>query len=119
MTTMYDGEERVLPMRQFGSTPVSLASNQALAAGASTEAQTFALGGDYRWTVIASTFGGGTASLESLGPDNETWLPFNPVAELTANGSENVGIPDGGIVRMTLTGGTGATGVYATLARLP
>jgi len=110
-----------LPTTGSGSSPIVLASNAAMAAGSfqPTAAGTLvARGGDYRWQVIATSFGGGTLSLQALAPDNTTWIAFDPVASLTANGGVNVGIPDGATVRMAMTGGTGGTGVYATLSRI-
>lgn len=92
------------------------AASSSLAAGASTPGVYFPRGGNYRWQVLATGFGGGTLSMEGLGPDGATWLPFSPVAALTANGGMNVGIPEGLTVRLTNTGGTGITGLNATAA---
>lgn len=93
-------------------------AGSALSAGGSTAGVLFPHGGDYRWQVLATSFGGGTLSMEALGPDNATWLPFSPVASLTANGGVNVGIPEGTTVRLTNTGGTGITDLNATAGLL-
>lgn len=108
------------PFASDGGSKLSLASNATITAGQSLPANgvLMARGGDYRWQVIASNFNGATLSLEALAPDGTTWIPFDPVATLTANGGKNVGIPNGSTIRMTATGGAPA-GVYATLSRIP
>jgi len=108
------------PFAADGASKLTLANNASMATGASLPANGVLIpkGGNYRWQVIAGSFGGGTLSLQALAPDGTTWIPFDPVASLTANGGLNVGIPDGSTVRMNMAGGTGATNLYATLARV-
>lgn len=75
---------------------------------------------------IIGTFGGATATLQHLGPDNATWLDvktMDPVSgtqttvSLTANGSIGFLLPPTQI-RVVLTGGA-PSGIYAAAARVP
>lgn len=70
-------------------------------------------GGQYIWKVTG-TFGGATATLQSLGPDNST---YQDVTTLTANGQALVNVGVGEILRVLLTGGT-PSAMYSTLAKV-
>lgn len=70
-------------------------------------------GGDYIWRV-SGTFGGGTATLQTLDLDGTTWINVRNQANtadltMTAAGSVGVGIGQGATVRVQITGATGAS----------
>lgn len=69
-------------------------------------------GGLYCLAVIA-TWGGGSVQLEGLGPDGSTQITYS--AALTANGGVMVYLPPGEYTLVVTT----ATGVYASLTRIP
>lgn len=75
---------------------------------------------------IVGTFGGATATLQHLGPDNATWLDVKTMdpssgvqtaVSLTANGSIGFLLPPTQI-RAVLTGGA-PSAIYAAAVRVP
>ena len=70
-------------------------------------------GGRYA-IAVAATWGGGSVTLNQLGPDNSTFINVLAGAFL-ANGNALADLPAG---QYTLTIAT-ATAVYATIARVP
>ena len=73
----------------------------------------FALrGGKYAFAVIA-TFGGGSVTLQVLGPDNSTWL--TAMTAVTVAGTANADLPVGQYRVLVAT----ATAVFASLQRIP
>jgi hypothetical protein len=78
-----------------------------------TDSSTFALnGGSYAVDVLA-TWGGGSVTLERLGPDGSTYL--TAATAFTANGSSTVSLPPGTYKFAVTT----ATAVYAAVTRIP
>jgi hypothetical protein len=78
-------------------------------------------GGDYIWRV-SGTFGGGTATLQTLDLDGTTYVNVRNSANTadvtaTAATSIGVGIGQGATVRVLITGATGAS-LNSTLAGL-
>jgi hypothetical protein len=78
-------------------------------------------GGDYIWRV-SGTFGGGTATLQTLDLDGTTYVNVRNAANTadvtaTAATSIGVGIGQGATVRVLITGATGAS-LNSTLAGL-
>jgi hypothetical protein len=70
-------------------------------------------GGDYIWRV-SGTFGGGTATLQTLDLDGTTWVNVRNAAntaDVTATSatSVGVGIGQGATVRVLITGANGAS----------
>lgn len=70
-------------------------------------------GGDYVWRV-SGTFGGGTATLQTLDFDGTTWVNVRNAANTadvtaTTATSVGVGIGQGATVRVLITGATGAS----------
>jgi len=70
-------------------------------------------GGDYIWRV-SGTFGGGTATLQTLDLDGTTWVNVRNTANTadvtaTAASSVGVGIGQGATVRVLISGATGAS----------
>jgi len=70
-------------------------------------------GGDYIWRV-SGTFGGGTATLQTLDLDGTTWVNVRNAANTadvtaTAASSVGVGIGQGATVRVLISGATGAS----------
>lgn len=70
-------------------------------------------GGDYIWRV-SGTFGGGTATLQTLDLDGTTWVNVRNAANTadvtaTAASSIGVGIGQGATVRVLISGATGAS----------
>lgn len=63
--------------------------------------------------MATATFGGGTVSLEYLGPNN-VWLA-SPVVAVTAAGGVLFELPPGSVRGVSVT----ATAVYACIARIP
>ena len=55
--------------------------------------------------IVAGTFGGGTAQLQILAPDNTTWVPLGSPTSFTANGIAGFTAPAGKL-RINLTGAT-------------
>lgn len=72
----------------------------------------FIEGGLYCLAVVA-TFGGGSVQLEGLGPDGSTQITYS--ASITANGGYELYLPPGEYSLVVTT----ATGVYASLTRIP
>lgn len=72
------------------------------------------LGGRYQLAAVA-TFGGGSVTLNQIGPDGSTLIPCSTGTTLIANGGGIVDLPPG---QYQLTIAT-ATAVYATLVRIP
>lgn len=68
-------------------------------------------GGQYQYTVVA-TWGGGSVTLEQLGPDGSTYL--TAATALTANGGGTVDLPPGQYKFVIAT----ATAVYAAIVRI-
>ncbi len=85
---------------------------------AATSAGAYWAGGRGFFTAVA-TFGGGSVTLQYLGPDNTTWLvaqqPDATDAALTANGGVLFELPPGQIRAAVVT----ATAVYARADRVP
>lgn len=67
--------------------------------------------------AVVGTFGGATVSLQTLGPDNATWLDVSTVTTVTAAGHAVFDLPAGQI-RASVASGT-PSGIYATAARIP
>lgn len=70
-------------------------------------------GGDYIWRV-SGTFGGGTATLQTLDLDGTTWVNVRNTANTadvtaTAATSQGVGIGQGATVRVLISGASGAS----------
>lgn len=65
-------------------------------------------GDDYLWRVTSSTWNGATATLQYLDLDGTTWSNVKDSANadvtLSANGSKPIGIAQGAIVRVSVTG---------------
>lgn len=72
-------------------------------------------GGRAVLSILAGTYPT-TVTVQSMGPDNSTWLPIN-TSNITANGVYAYDVPTGP-VRLFLSGGT-AAGLYATLTKVP
>ncbi len=70
-------------------------------------------GGTYGAVYLAGTWGGGTVTLQILGPDGTTWVSVT--AAWTANGTALVELPPGNYQFAVTT----ATGVYVSLSRIP
>lgn len=68
-------------------------------------------GGTGLFSVVA-TFGGGSVTLQYLGPDGSTWL--TAATALTANGVAQVRLPPGRVRAAVAT----ATGVYANFDQM-
>lgn len=67
-------------------------------------------GGDYIWRAEAVNWNGATATLQFLGLDGTTWYPVRNNANtadvtLTANGSVSIGVAQGAILRVAISGG--------------
>jgi hypothetical protein len=75
----------------------------------------FALkGGNYQVCVVVTPHSG-SVKLESLRPDNATYLPVNSKTNFTADGCATVNLPPGQYEFVL----TGATGVYASISSIP
>lgn len=79
-------------------------------------------GGDYLWRVTATAWGGATATLQFLDLDGSTWSPVRNAANtadvaLTANGTVAIGLSQGTIVRVAVTG-TAPTNMNSQIAGL-
>ncbi len=61
------------------------------------------------------TFGGGTVTLQVLGPDGATWQALGASTTVTAAGNVTGVYVPAGPVRAVLTGAAGASGIYVTL----
>lgn len=72
------------------------------------------LGGKYGAAAVA-TFGGGSVKLQTLGPDNTTWLSVSSGTDFAAAGYATIDLPSGQY-RFTIAT---ATAVYATVYRIP
>jgi hypothetical protein len=65
---------------------------------------------------VVGTLGGATVTLQVIGPDGQTWQAFGSTTTVTATGLvAGLYIP-AGPVRCTVTGGSGMSGIYASLA---
>lgn len=94
---------------------LALLSNYASGDGSGTP-QRFQ-GGKAQHAVVASSFDGGTVTLEGLGPDGSTYVEI--ATGLTANGVQTVDIPPGQY-RATVSGTSTATAaLYSTLIGIP
>lgn len=79
----------------------------------STTTAAFALrGGRYNVDAVA-TFGGGTVTLQRLGPDTTTWL--TAVTAFSASGTQLADLASGNYRFAIAT----ATAVYAAIVRIP
>lgn len=88
-------------------------SNIFQAASANTAAFTL-MGGVYSVAVIATWNSTGTVTLQQLGPDGTTWM--TALTAISADGiAAPVALPPGQYRLAIAT----ATGVYATIARIP
>ncbi|MBO9108714.1 DUF5110 domain-containing protein [Agrobacterium sp. S2/73] len=70
-------------------------------------------GGDYIWRAESTNFNGATATLQYLGLDGATWYPVRNAANtadvtLTATGSVAIGVAQGSVLRVAISGGTPA-----------
>jgi hypothetical protein len=64
---------------------------------------------------VQGTPAGATVSLQVLGPDNATWTAFSAATTVTAVGIVQPVYLPAGPVRAAVTGGSGETGLYASL----
>lgn len=71
-------------------------------------------GGKYAVAAVA-TWGGGSAKLQTLGPDGTTWLSVASASDFTANGYATVDLP-AGQYRFTIAT---ASAIYASIAGVP
>jgi hypothetical protein len=79
-------------------------------------------GGDYLWRTEAANWNGSTATLQYLGLDGATWFPVlksdgATSVTLTANGSVAVGIAQGSVIRVNVTGAA-PTGMNSAIGGL-
>ncbi|MBO9099431.1 MULTISPECIES: hypothetical protein [unclassified Rhizobium] len=79
-------------------------------------------GGDYIWRTEATTWTGVTATLQFLGLDGATWYPVRNAANsaditATANSSVAIGIAQGSVLRVNVTG-TAPVGMNSALGGL-
>jgi hypothetical protein len=81
---------------------------------AATTAPFSLLGGKYGAAAVA-TFGGGSVKLQTLGPDNSTWLSVLAATDFAAAGYAVIDLP-AGQYRFTIAT---ATAVYASVFRIP
>lgn len=69
-------------------------------------------GGDYIWRAESANWNGATATLQYLGLDGTTWNNVKDSANadvtLTANGSKAIGVAQGSVMRVLISGGTPA-----------
>ncbi|MGV1787382.1 MULTISPECIES: hypothetical protein [Agrobacterium] len=69
-------------------------------------------GGDYIWRAESANWNGATATLQYLGLDGATWNNVKDSANadvtLTANGSKAIGVAQGSVMRVSISGGTPA-----------
>lgn len=70
-------------------------------------------GGDYIWRAESANWNGATATLQYLGLDGATWYPVRNAANtadvtLTATGSVAIGVAQGSVLRVAISGGTPA-----------
>lgn len=81
---------------------------------ANSESQIIRLpyGGFYVSTVVATSFGGGTVKVQTLGVDGVTWID---VVSQTSNSQSAFRAPAGATIKQTLTGATSPVGVYAAI----
>lgn len=76
-------------------------------------------GGDFQLTAEATTWGGATLTVTSLGPKQSNWLGLTEGGvELTANGSAVFGVPSGARLRCEISGGD-IEGLTLVLGRMP
>lgn len=66
-------------------------------------------GGDYVWRAESSNWNGATATLQFLGLDGVTWFPVRNAdnsadVTLTANGQVGIGVGQGSILRVAISG---------------
>ena len=79
-------------------------------------------GGDYIWRAEASNWNGATATLQFRGLDGTSWFNVRNAANtadvtLTANGQVGVGVGQGSLLRVAISGAVPA-GVYSNLSGL-
>lgn len=89
---------------------IILASNQ----GTGNSAAVKVTGGAYAFDVTA-TFGGGTVTLQRLGPDGSTYLTADSAGAVTSAVGVVLALPPGDYRINSAT----ATAVYASLTRVP
>lgn len=82
-------------------------------AGVGASAEQALSGGRYQVAVGAATFGGGNVVLQQLSNDGTTWFAIGTA--ITAVGANVSEIPPGKYRLLVTT----ATGVYATVTRIP
>lgn len=67
-------------------------------------------GGDYIWRTESASWNGATATLQYLGLDGATWNNVKDSANadvtLTVNGSKPIGVAQGSVLRLSISGGT-------------
>jgi hypothetical protein len=90
----------------------------ALITNSTVTASVFWPGGSGLLIVTATSFGtGGTVSLSVLGPDGVTYVSMAGLgATLSANGLVGFNLPPATI--KAVVGGTGTSGIYASVSRL-
>lgn len=82
-------------------------------AGVGASSEQVLSGGRYQVGVWAATFGGGNVVLQQLGNDGVTWVAVGTA--ITAAGANVSEVPPGKYRLLVTT----ATGVYATVTRIP
>lgn len=91
------------------------ATHSARFSGLAATPAPFALrGGKYAVAAIG-TWGGGSAKLQTLGPDGSTYLSVSSGTDFSANGYGVVDLPPG-MYQLTIAT---ATAVSATITRIP
>lgn len=69
-------------------------------------------GNSYIFACSATSWAGGSAKLQALGPDSTTWMDVGTA--LTANGTQGVVIGSNATIRVVITGSP--TGLYANIS---
>jgi hypothetical protein len=64
---------------------------------------------------VLGTLGGATVTLQTIGADGQTWGAYSAATTVTADGVVQPVYLPAGPVRAAVTGGSGETGIYATL----
>lgn len=65
--------------------------------------------------IVCGTWGGATAKMQIMGPDDETFIDI-PASNLSADGMALVYLPDNAVVKGVLVGGA-PTGMFMTMRR--
>lgn len=96
----------------FSTERVSLLSNATTSGSAVTVD-----GGKYTVDAVCATWNGASVQLQYLSADQSTYVNVSG-ATLNANGSFEVNVGAGTLMKMTITG-TPSAGVYAAMKRVP